>query len=352
MKHIETKVVKVNKENPEKETIKEAAKIIKEGGTVAFPTETVYGLGANCFDEGAIDKIFLAKGRPQDNPLILHVSNVEQVYTLVESVSERAKMLMERFWPGPLTLIFNKSEKVSKKVTGGLSTVAIRMPNHKVALSLIEESGVPIAAPSANLSGRPSPTEASHVIEDLFGKIDMIIDGGRVNIGVESTVLDISVEIPTILRPGRVTIEDLLQVFPKVEYDPSIIKDDAKIIPKSPGQKYKHYAPKAKMIGFIGEIEDVVSTISSYTSKYINEGKKVGIMATEETKDRYPEGTVLVVGSREKKETIAKGLFKVLREFDELGVDIILGEGVDTLGIGRAIMNRMKKACGGDIRRV
>lgn len=352
MKHIETKVLKVHRENPEKETIKEAAKIIKEGGTVAFPTETVYGLGANCFDEEAIDKIFLAKGRPQDNPLILHVSNVEQVYTLVESVSERAKMLMERFWPGPLTLIFNKSEKVSKKVTGGLSTVAIRMPNHKVALSLIEESGVPIAAPSANLSGRPSPTEASHVIEDLFGKIDMIIDGGRVNIGVESTVLDISVEIPTILRPGRVTIEDLLQVFPKVEYDPSIIKDDAKIIPKSPGQKYKHYAPKAKMIGFIGEIEDVVSTISSYTSEYINEGKKVGIMATEETRDRYPEGTVLVVGSREKKETIARDLFKVLREFDELGVDIILGEGVDTLGIGRAIMNRMKKACGGDIRRV
>lgn len=352
MKHIETKVLKVHRENPEKETIKEAAKIIKEGGTVAFPTETVYGLGANCFDEEAIDKIFLAKGRPQDNPLILHVSNVEQVYTLVESVSERAKMLMERFWPGPLTLIFNKSEKVSKKVTGGLSTVAIRMPNHKVALSLIEESGVPIAAPSANLSGRPSPTEASHVIEDLFGKIDMIIDGGRVNIGVESTVLDISVEIPTILRPGRVTIEDLLQVFPKVEYDPSIIKDDAKIIPKSPGQKYKHYAPKAKMIGFIGEIEDVVSTISSYTKQYINEGKKVGIMATEETRDRYPEGTVLVVGSREKKETIARDLFKVLREFDELGVDIILGEGVDTLGIGRAIMNRMKKACGGDIRRV
>lgn len=352
MNHIETKVVKVDRENPEKEAIKEAAEIIKNGGTVAFPTETVYGLGANCFDEEAIDKIFLAKGRPQDNPLILHVSNVEQVYTLVESVSERAKMLMERFWPGPLTLIFNKSEKVSKKVTGGLSTVAIRMPNHKVALSLIEESGVPIAAPSANLSGRPSPTEASHVIEDLFGKIDMIIDGGRVNIGVESTVLDISVEIPTILRPGRVTIEDLLQVFPKVEYDPSIIKDDAKIIPKSPGQKYKHYAPKAKMIGFIGEIEDVVSTISSYTSEYINEGKKVGIMATEETKDRYTEGTVLVVGSREKKETIARDLFKVLREFDELGVDIILGEGVDTLGIGRAIMNRMKKACGGDIRRV
>lgn len=352
MKHIETKVEKVNRDNPEMEKIKEAAEIIKKGGTVAFPTETVYGLGANCFDEEAIDKIFLAKGRPQDNPLILHVSNIEQVYPLVESVSERAKMLMERFWPGPLTLIFNKSEKISKKVTGGLSTVAIRMPNHKVALSLIEESGVPIAAPSANLSGRPSPTEASHVIEDLSGKIDMILDGGGVNIGVESTVLDISVEIPTILRPGRVTIEDLLQVFPKVEYDPSIIKDDAKIIPKSPGQKYKHYAPKAKMIGFIGEIEDVVSTISGYTKQYINEGKKVGIMATEETKDRYQEGTVLVVGSREKKETIARDLFKVLREFDELGVDIILGEGVDTLGIGRAIMNRMKKACGGDIRRV
>uniref|UniRef100_UPI003F68B6B4 L-threonylcarbamoyladenylate synthase n=1 Tax=Sporanaerobacter sp. TaxID=2010183 RepID=UPI003F68B6B4 len=349
---METIVSKVDRENPEKDIIEAGAELIKNGGIVAFPTETVYGLGANAFCEEAIDKIFIAKGRPQDNPLILHVSSIDEVYPLVEEVNENMKMLMEKFWPGPLTIIFKKSSKVSKKLTGGLSTVAIRMPKNKIALELISSSGVPIAAPSANTSGRPSPTEASHVIEDMYGKIDMIIDGGSTGVGVESTVVDMSEEVPTILRPGGVTLEDLLQVFPEVEYDQSIISDDENIVPKSPGQKYKHYAPKAKMIVFTGDVKNISKNIKAQIKSLTLEGKKVGIMATEETKDEYNEGIVLVVGSRSDKNSIARNLFKVLRQFDELDVDMILAEGVDTEGIGRAIMNRMKKACGGDIRRV
>ncbi|WP_416198742.1 MAG: L-threonylcarbamoyladenylate synthase [Sporanaerobacter sp.] len=352
MDKIETIVSKVDRENPEKDIIEAGAELIKNGGIVAFPTETVYGLGANAFCEEAIDKIFIAKGRPQDNPLILHVSSIDEVYPLVEEVNENMKMLMEKFWPGPLTIIFKKSSKVSKKLTGGLSTVAIRMPKNKIALELISSSGVPIAAPSANTSGRPSPTEASHVIEDMYGKIDMIIDGGSTGVGVESTVVDMSEEVPTILRPGGVTLEDLLQVFPEVEYDQSIISDDENIVPKSPGQKYKHYAPKAKMIVFTGDVKNISKNIKAQIKSLTLEGKKVGIMATEETKDEYNEGIVLVVGSRSDKNSIARNLFKVLRQFDELDVDMILAEGVDTEGIGRAIMNRMKKACGGDIRRV
>lgn len=350
--NIETKIVKVDRQNPEKNKINEAADIIRNGGTVAFPTETVYGLGANGLDEKAVDKIFLAKGRPQDNPLILHVSSLEQVYPLVENVPEIILPIIEKFWPGPLTLIFRKSKVVPEKITGGLLTVAIRMPNDNVAKALIEKAGVPIAAPSANTSGRPSPTNASHVVEDLCGKIDMVLDGGRTGIGVESTVLDISGNIPTILRPGGVTYEDLKELLPNVEHDKSIIKDDENIVPKSPGQKYKHYAPKGEMIVFLGSVENVVSSINDYRAKYINEGKKVGIMAMEETKDRYLGGTILVVGSRKKKETIAQNLFKVIREFDNLNIDIILAEGVDTFGIGTAIMNRMKKASGGKIIKV
>nr|WP_132995681.1 L-threonylcarbamoyladenylate synthase [Sporanaerobacter acetigenes] len=352
MDKIETIVSQADRENPEKDIIEAGAKLIKNGGVVAFPTETVYGLGANAFCEEAIDKIFIAKGRPQDNPLILHVSSIDEVYPLVEKVDENMKMLMEKFWPGPLTIIFKKSSKVSKKLTGGLSTVAIRMPRNKIALELINSSGVPIAAPSANTSGRPSPTEASHVVEDMYGKIDMIIDGGSTGVGVESTVLDMSEEVPTILRPGGVTLEDLLQIFSEVKYDQSIISDDENIVPKSPGQKYKHYAPKAKMIVFTGDVKTISKNIKSQVKSLTLEGKKVGIMATEETKDEYNEGIVLVVGSRSDKDTIARNLFKVLRQFDELNVDMILAEGVDTEEIGRAIMNRMKKACGGDIRKV
>lgn len=349
---METIIGKMNSDNLDLEVIKKGANIIRSGGIVAFPTETVYGLGANSFDLKAIDNIFVAKGRPQDNPLIIHVSSIEEVHPLVQQIDEKAKLLMKKFWPGPLTLIFKKSQKVSTKLTGGLDTVAIRMPKHNVALSLIKHSKVPIAAPSANTSGRPSPTEAAHVIEDMYGKIDMIIDGGSTGIGVESTVLDLSSNVPTILRPGGVSLEQLLDVFPKVNYDQSILRDDDEIVPKSPGQKYRHYAPRAKMIVYTGDLENITSTITKRAHELTLDGKFVGIMATEETKDYYKVGKTIVVGSRARKETIAHNLFKVLREFDNLGVDVILGEGVDLEGIGTAIMNRLKKASSGNIRHV
>lgn len=352
MKKVETKIVKVDANNIKEEIIIEAGEIIKKGGTVAFPTETVYGLGANGLDEKAVEKIFTAKGRPQDNPLILHIASEKQLEELVEDIPEEAFKLIDRFWPGPLTIIFKKSSIVPDKITGGLSTVAIRMPNNNIALKIIEAAKVPIAAPSANTSGRPSPTKASHVIEDLYGKINMVVDGGSTGIGVESTVLDMSGDIPIILRPGGITYEDLSLLIDKVEYDKGIIRDDEEIVPKSPGQKYRHYAPKGKMTVFSGNIDNIVSNINKLARKYMEEGKKVGIMATEETKNRYLNGIILVVGSRKNKETIAKNLFNTIREFDNLGVDIILAEGIEKIGIGRAIMNRMVKASGSNVKKV
>ena len=352
MEEIQTKIIKVNEKNPEKDLISLGANVINEGGLVAFPTETVYGLGANGLNEEAVKKIFIAKGRPQDNPLILHVSSIEQVESLVEFIPAEARILMEKFWPGPLTMLFKRSSLVPDIITAGLDTVAIRMPNHSIALELIKKSGVPIAAPSANTSGKPSPTLAAHVMEDLNGKIDMIIDGGSTGIGVESTVLDLSVHDPMILRPGGITLEELRKINPKVVEDLSIIKDDKNIIPKSPGQKYRHYAPKAEMIVFTGEVQNIVDAINEYTYKCIDQGKTVGIMATEETKDRYKKGIIISVGSRRDKKTIAHNLFNTIRLFDEKKVDIILSEGVESSYIGTAIMNRLKKASGGNIKKV
>ena len=346
---MKTKIVKVNQLNPEPDLIKEGADFIKEGKLVAFPTETVYGLGANGLDEEAVSKIFIAKGRPQDNPLILHISSIEEIEPLVESISKEAEILMRKFWPGPLTMLFKRSNMVPDIITAGLSTVAIRMPNHPVALELIKASGVPIAAPSANTSGKPSPTLAQHVIDDVYGKIDMVIDGGATGVGLESTVLDLTEGIPTILRPGGITLEDLKLIIPNVELDLSIIKDGEKIIPKSPGQKYRHYAPKADMIVFSGGIEEIVNAIKNRTIEYVNQGRLVGIMATDETKNRYDKGLVISVGSRENKGSIAHNLFNILRLFDEKGVDVILSEGVEFGNIGTAIMNRLKKASGGNI---
>ncbi len=346
---METRIIKVDEKNPEKELIEQAAELIRNGKLVAFPTETVYGLGANGLDKEAASRIFVAKGRPQDNPLILHVSSIEEVKPLVKHIPKKAEEVAEKYWPGPLTMIFERSSLIPDVITGGLDTVAIRMPNHPVALALIKASGVPIAAPSANTSGKPSPTLAQHVIEDLYGKVDMVIDGGATGVGLESTVLDLTSEIPTILRPGGVTLEDLKPIIPNVTLDLSIIKEGENIIPKSPGQKYRHYAPKADMTVYCGKIEDVVEVINAKARELMEEGKRVGIMATDETKNRYQEGMVISVGTRRDKRTIAHNLFNVLRLFDEKGVDVILSEGVEFEGLGIAIMNRMKKASGGKI---
>lgn len=365
-----------------KKDIEEAAQILKAGGLVAFPTETVYGLGGNGLDKEAARKIYAAKGRPSDNPLILHVSKMEEVYPLVESVPEKAKLLMESFWPGPLTLILKKSKIVPLESTGGLDTVALRCPDNGVTLELIERAGLPVAGPSANLSGSPSPTEASHVYHDLSGRIEGILDDGAVGIGVESTILDMSTDRPTLLRPGAITLEDLTEVLgEKPEIDPTLLgkKMEDGFIPKAPGMKYRHYAPKAEMILFCSleekESEDKTSEkkgsedrisegkeyeykVSKRIAEYLEEeGKgfpreKIAILCAEETKHFYQEmaekeGIILkVLGRRDEPLSMTHNLFRTLRECDEEGIGLILSEGYSEEGIGFALMNRMKKAAG------
>ena len=344
-----TLVINLDSNNIDTEKLKIPSDILKHGGLVAFPTETVYGLGANALDEEAVKSIFIAKGRPSDNPLIVHISEQSQLDKLVKSIPDTATILMDAFWPGPLTLLFEKSDLVPMVTSGGLDTVAIRMPNNQVALSLIKKTGLPIAAPSANTSGRPSPTSAEHVLEDLNGKIDAVIDGGDTTVGLESTVLDLTTDIPMILRPGSVTHEQLLEVIDQVEYDVALESTDEKLIPKSPGQKYRHYSPKANMEIFTGDTEDIVEKINSEIKRLDGLGFKVGVLATDETIDSYPVANKLSMGTRKDLSKVAANLFHLLREFDKLEIDIILSEGVEDIGLGKAIMNRMKKAAGGNV---
>ena len=349
-----TKLIKIeDKENVKDEELLEAARILREGGLVAFPTETVYGLGANALNEEAARKIYAVKGRPSDNPLIAHISCMEELPAIVREIPEAGRKLAERYWPGPLTMIFPKKEIVPYGTTGGLDTVAVRMPSDKIANRLIRLSGVPVAAPSANTSGRPSPTRASHVIEDMDGKIDMIIDGGEVGIGVESTIVDVSGEIPTLLRPGAITIEMLRETLGRVDIDPAILGPVTKDIrPKAPGMKYRHYAPKADMVLVEGDMEKVVAYINREAAQAEKAGKRVGIICTEESRGSYPEGLLEVIGSRQSEASVAHNLFAVLREFDERKVDYILSESFSTDRLGQAIMNRLCKAAGYHIVKV
>ena len=351
---MDTKIVRItDKEQLKDEELLEAARILREGGLVAFPTETVYGLGGNALDEHASEKIYAAKGRPSDNPLIAHISCMEELPALVREVPEAGRRLAEAYWPGPLTMIFRKKDEVPYETTGGLETVAVRMPSDPVASRLIRLAGVPVAAPSANTSGRPSPTRAEHVIEDLNGKIDMIIDGGQVGIGVESTIVDVSGETPVLLRPGAVTMEMLEAVLGRVDIDPAITGPvSADIKPKAPGMKYRHYAPKAEMVLVEGEMEQMVRYINQETKKAQKEGKTVGIICTEESRNLYPEGILEVIGSREHEETVAHNLFAVLREFDNRKVDCIFSESFSRDQLGQAIMNRLCKAAGYHILKV
>lgn len=344
-----TLVIKLDKENIKLDELKIPSEILKSGGLVAFPTETVYGLGANALDEDAVKSIFVAKGRPSDNPLIVHISDISQLENLVKCISESAKKLMEKFWPGPLTLLFEKSDLVPLVTSGGLDTIAVRMPDNEVALSIIKQTGLPIAAPSANLSGRPSPTSASHVLEDLDGKIDAVVDGGETSVGLESTVLDLTSDTPLILRPGSVTREQLLEVLKEVSYDSALESSDKRSVPKSPGQKYRHYSPKAKMEIFLGKREDVVDKINEELKKYDSQGIKTAVLSSDETLDLYNARYKLSMGSEKELSKVASNLFHLLREFDKLDVDIILSEGVEEVGIGKAIMNRLKKAAGGNV---
>ena len=345
---MKTIVEKVDLSQPSAaEVIQTAAKILREGGLVAFPTETVYGLGGNGLDSAACEKIYLAKGRPSDNPLILHISELAELDRIAAEVSPKAKRLMDAFWPGPLTMIFRKRDIVPAKATGGLDTVAVRFPNHPVARAIIRAAGLPIAAPSANSSGKPSPTRASHVEYDLNGKIDMIVDGGAAEWGLESTIVDVSGEVPTLLRPGAVTKEMLEEVIGQVEIDPAILqKPAADVKPKAPGMKYTHYAPKAEVFLVQGEKRTVAERINRLAAAAQAAGKRVGVMATEETKALYHADIVLSLGSREKPEEIGANLFKVLRRFDFLGADTVYSEVFSEEGEGMAIMNRLRKAAG------
>ncbi|HDR4571334.1 MULTISPECIES: L-threonylcarbamoyladenylate synthase [Bacillus cereus group] len=329
--------VEIKKDYPQ---LQEAAKLLRENEAVAFPTETVYGLGANAMNDEAIVKIFEAKGRPSDNPLIVHIGSKSQLTDIVREVPPVAEVLMKHFWPGPLTIILPKKDGISEKVTAGLDTVGVRMPDHEVALALIEAANVPVAAPSANRSGRPSPTLASHVYEDLNGKIAGIVDGGATGVGVESTVIDCTSKVPTILRPGGITKEQLEEVIGPVSFDPAL--KDEKEKPKAPGMKYTHYAPKAPL----SIVEGSRDFIQQLVEKKKREGYTVGVLTTEEYQHVYQADVVLSCGLRRDLASVATKLYDVLRTFDTSKVDCIFSESFPNEGIGNAIMNRLIKAAG------
>jgi L-threonylcarbamoyladenylate synthase len=344
-----TKVILLDEAKIDEDKIFLAGKVIREGGLVAFPTETVYGLGANALDPNAVRKIFEAKGRPQDNPLIIHVSDFN-ISPYVKHIPEVAAKFMKRFWPGPLTLIFNKAVVIPEVTSGGLSTIGIRMPSNVIARELIKASKVPIAAPSANISGRPSPTEVNRCIEDLNGKVDIILGGGSCEVGLESTIVDCTVIPPCILRPGGITLEMLKEVEPSIYMDPAIMKKPkADLKPKAPGMKYRHYAPNAPMKIIQGDIEKTIAKINEIVQNNIGEKISIGILATDETKDKYEEGIIISLGSRNDVSSIGKNLFEALRSLDDQKVDLILAEAIEEDEIGTAIMNRMRKSAGFDI---
>lgn len=344
----QTIVMKVNSRKPEIEKIETAAKVIRQGGLAAFPTETVYGLGADALNKKAVLAVFAAKNRPLDNPPIIHIENAKDAYKLTTQISPKAEKLMMKFWPGPLTLVFKRAGSVPDVSTAGLGTVAIRVPRHKVALALIKASGCPIAAPSANLAGKPSPTTAKHVLDDLNGQIDIVLDGGSTQIGLESTVLDVTIDPPVLLRPGGVSVEALKRVIGEVSLHPFVVAETEVPLKEtcSPGMKHKHYSPEAPIVLVEGSVLAVAGKIKELAEAYAAVGKKVGILATEETWAYYDAATVKCLGRRYDTVTAATNLFRLLREFDSENVDVIIAEGIPIEGLGLAVMNRLRKASG------
>ncbi len=328
------------------EIFAKAGEKLKNGGLVAFPTETVYGLGGDALNENASAKIYAAKGRPSDNPLIVHIADTDAVYRLAYEVTEQARMLMEAFWPGPLTIIFKKKTLVPDATTGGLDTVAIRMPSHPVALKLIKDSGVYIAAPSANLSGRPSPTTAAHVEEDLSGRIDMILDGGPVGIGIESTIVDVTGDRPVILRPGYISAEMIKNILGDVMMDPSLLSVDINVRPKAPGMKYTHYAPKGELAIVEGDTYRVRDKIIELVRERESQGYRTAVLCDTENVSLYPFENVLDAGSKKNELTVSSSLYRLLRLCDDMGADYIYSESFRECDMGYAIMNRLIKAAG------
>lgn len=327
--------------------IQRAGDILRRGGLVAIPTETVYGLAANALDGEAVKKIYQAKGRPSDNPLIVHISRFSQLAPLVREVPESAQKLAAAFWPGPLTIILPKSDVIPRQTSGGLDTVAVRCPSHPTARAVIDAAEVPLAAPSANLSGRPSPTTAQHVAEDMNGRIEMILDGGPVEIGLESTIIDVTGEIPLILRPGAISLEQLRRTAGAGDWDPAILgKPDENLRPKAPGMKYRHYAPQAELTIVTGLPEAVAAKIGALAAEKQREGFRVGILCPEESRERYDAALVKTVGTRAHEETIAHNLYRCLREFDQEKAEFVYSEAFADGPLGEAIMNRLVKAAG------
>jgi len=342
-KKVKTEVLRINSKKPDDGIIERASSLIRSGEIVAFPTETVYGLGANALDPLAISKIYQIKGRPSDNPLIVHIGDLNMLSGLVSTIPPREMRMIKKFWPGPITLIFKKSKSVPKITTGGLGTVAVRMPRNKIALALIKRSGLPIAAPSANLSGKPSPTNASHVKEDLNGKVKLILDGGRTEIGIESTVIDMTPRIPVILRPGGISKERIEDEIGEVRFHDTLlgIRSKSKKINKSPGMKYRHYSPNARVVIVEGSKTRAEQKIIELTKKLKDDGKRVSIMTAN--RSLKPNANIIqFLGNN--LDTIARNLFANLRKADKDHIDVIVVQGINYNNTGFAIMNRLKKA--------
>ncbi len=346
---METEIIKIGQDcvsSEDEKGLMRAGEILRMGGLVAFPTETVYGLGGNALNPEVSVKIYAAKGRPLDNPLIIHINKFEDIYQIVKEMPEAAVKIGEAFWPGPLTMILYKAEKVPYETTGGLDTVAVRFPSHPAARKLIEYGGGFVAAPSANASGKPSPTRAKHVVEDMDGRIEMIVDGGEVGIGVESTIIDMTVEPPRILRPGYITQEMLERVLGEVAIDVTMMRDDSGEAPRAPGMKYRHYAPSGSLVIVEGEPGQVADYINAQADLDNKAGEKTGILGTREQLEQYHADVIKCIGSREDEAAVARNLFAALREFDEEKVTKIYSESFPTQGLGQAIMNRLLKAAG------
>ena len=362
----ETYIIKIDPDIME-EQLAFAGQMLADGKTVAFPTETVYGLGANALSESAVDAIYEAKGRPSDNPLIVHIARLDMLDELAEEIKPYARVLMEAFWPGPITFVLRKKEHVPYKVTGGLETVGVRMPNHPVALKLIDLSGVPVAAPSANLSGKPSPTDVKYVLKDMMGRVDCIVDGGDSHVGLESTVLDVTGDVPVILRPGKITREMITEIIGACEIDPALnVLSEHNLVPKSPGMKYKHYAPDAQVSVYSGDRMTIIKTFYKSIMEVIESGKSIGVMVFEEDalvlekllleNELYLRNRdkvhLMKEGSSKDLDTFARNLFKDLRKLDELYVDFIIVHGVSEDALGHAIMNRLEKASEGRVFKI
>ncbi len=351
---METEIIKIKRDGPggslsddDLRKIARAGEIIKSGGLVAFPTETVYGLGGNALDPLSSKKIYAAKGRPSDNPLIVHIADFEDIKKIARDVPEEAKKLASVFWPGPLTMILKKKETVPDETTGGLDTVAVRLPSDEIAQKLIESSGGFIAAPSANISGRPSPTEVKYVIEDMNGRIGAIIDGGEGEIGLESTIIDLTINPPQVLRPGFITNEMLGSVLEtEVVTDKALITEDSNEKPRAPGMKYRHYAPKGDLTIVSGGDEAVIEEINRMIEKDRAAGFKTAVMVCDENAGRYNADIIKTTGSRNDMKEAAHRLYSLLRFFDDENVERIYSESFETGGFGAALMNRLLKAAG------